>query len=88
MYARIGVELKKKCVQKHALKRTTLIVQRAQSVTNGYFGGYIGKRQLTGKLEVSKCKDKMQRVRMKIPTRSHASQVCAASGSLFQGCIG
>ena len=80
--------IKKKCVKKHALKRTTLIVQRAQSVTNGYFGGYIGKRQLTGKPEVRKCMEKMQRVRMKIVTRSHASQVRAASGFLFHGCIG
>ena len=49
---------KKTCVKKHALKRTTRISQRAQSVTNGYFGGYIGKRQPTGKLEVRKCMDK------------------------------
>ena len=54
---------KKTCVKKHALKRTTRISQRAQSVTNGYFGGYIGKRQPTGKLEVRKCMDKMQRLR-------------------------
>ena len=74
---------KKKCVKKHALKRTTRIAQRAQSVTNGYFGGYIGKRQPTGKLEVRKCMEKMQRLRMKIATRSHASQVRAASGRLM-----
>ena len=43
---------KKRCsVKLHNLKKTTIALQRAQSVANGYFGVYIGKRQPTGSLE-------------------------------------
>ena len=74
---------KKTCVKKHSIKRTARLAQRAQSVSNGYFGGYIGKRQPAGKLEVKKCMDKMHRLRDKIRSHSHHSQVRAASGRLM-----
>ena len=74
----------KKCfVRKHMLKNTTRITQRAQNVTNGYFGGYIGKRQPTGALETKKCIEKMNTLRSKINGRSQFSQARAASARLF-----
>ena len=39
------------------------IAQKAQAVTNGYFGGYIGKAQPAGHMEVNKCIDKMYTLR-------------------------
>ena len=44
----------KKCVKKNHTKQTKKLIrlsQRIQSVTNGYFGGYIGKRQPGGKAD-------------------------------------
>ena len=74
---------KRCCVRKHTLKRTTRITQRAQSVTNGYFGGYIGKRQPSGALETRKCIDKMYTLRSKMRGHGHRSQARAASGRLI-----
>ena len=74
----------KKClVKKHNLKRTTRITQRAQNVANGYFGGYIGKRQPGGQLETKKCVDKLFSLRMKMKGRGKAAQLRAASGRLI-----
>ena len=39
------------------------IAQRAQANTNGYFGGYIGKAQPAGHMEIKKCIDKMYTLR-------------------------
>ena len=51
---------KKRClVRKGHLQKTTRVTQRTQSMTNGYFGGYIGKRQPAGALETRKCIDKL-----------------------------
>ena len=44
----------KRCVRNHNLKKPARTTQRTQSVTNGYFGGYVGKRQPTGSLEIKK----------------------------------
>ena len=72
---------RKRClVKKHTLKRTTRITQRAQSVCNGYFGGYIGKRQPGGSLETKKCVDKLLTLRAKMRGQGKASQARAASG--------
>eukprot|EP00959_Pyramimonas_sp_CCMP1952_P073412 1534354-Pyramimonas_sp.AAC.1 len=50
---------KKRCImKKQSLGGTTRAIQRAQVVTNGYFGGCIGKRQPAGTLEIKKCVDK------------------------------
>ena len=74
---------KRRCaVKKHSLKRTARAAQRAQTVTNGYFGGYVGKRQPAGTLEIKKCVDKMLTLRTKIQGRGAAAQVRAASGRL------
>ncbi len=70
-------------VKKHTLKRTTRRIERTQSVTNGYFGGYMGKRQPAGSLEVKKCVDKLYTLRSKMAGQSKASQLRAASGRLI-----
>ena len=75
---------RKRCLgDKHTLKHTTRITQRAQSVCNGYFGGYIGKRQPCGSLETKKCVDKLFTLRAKMRGRGEASQARAASGRLI-----
>ena len=74
---------KKSClVKKNHLKRTTLITQRTQSLTNGYFGGYIGKRQPAASMETRKCVGKLSRLRAKMQGKTQAAQLRAASGRL------
>ena len=74
----------KRCVvKKHNLKRTTRITQRAQNIANGYFGGYIGKRQPGRSLETKKCVDKLFSLRAKMRGCGKAAQVRAASGRLI-----
>ena len=53
------------------------------TVTNGYFGGYIGKRQPAGTLETKKCVDKLFTLRAKIQNRGKSAQLRAASGRLI-----
>ena len=49
---------KKRCLKKgNSVKGATRATQRTQTVTHGYFSGYIGKRQPAGKLETQKCVD-------------------------------
>ena len=75
---------KKRClVKKGNLKKTTRIAQRTQTVCNGYFGGYIGKRQPGGTLETKKCVDKLFTLRAKLQGKGKAAQVRAASGRLI-----
>ena len=63
--------------------RATYATQRTQSVTNGYFGGYIGKRQPAGSLETQKCVDKLLTLRAKMQGRGRAAQLRASSGRLI-----
>ena len=51
------------CVKKMPLRKMVNIAQRAQANTNGYFGGYIGKAQPAGHMEIKKCIDKMYTLR-------------------------
>ena len=75
---------RKRClVRKHTLKKTTRITQRTQSTTNGYFGGYIGKRQPAGALETRKCMDKLFTLRAKIRGKGQAAQLRAVSGRMI-----
>ena len=69
--------------KKHILKRMTRLAQRTQSVTNRYFGGYVGKRQPAGALETKRCIDKLYTLRAKIAGRGQAAQLRAASGRLI-----
>ena len=57
--------------------------QRKQAATNGYFGGYIGKRQPSGKLETKKCVDKMHVLREKLTNKSAAEQQRAVTGRMI-----
>ena len=63
--------------------RATYADQRTQSVTNGYFGGYIGKRQPAGSLETQKHVDKLLTLRAKMQGRGRAAQLRASSGRLI-----
>jgi hypothetical protein len=75
---------KQRClVKKGHLKRTTRVTQRAQSVINGYFGGYIGKRQPAGAFELKKCVDKLFTLRTRYQGKGKAAQLRAASGRLI-----
>jgi len=75
---------RKRClVKKHSLKKTTRATQRTQTVTNGYFGGYIGKRQPAGALETKKCVDKLFTLRAKQQGKGKAAQLRAAGGGLI-----
>ena len=74
---------KKSCVRKSSFGKTTRVTQRTQSVTNGYFGGYVGKRQPTGALETRKCVDKQFSLRAKMAGQSKSQQLRAASGRMI-----
>ena len=49
---------------------------------NGYFSGYIGKRQKVGKLEARKCIDKMYKLRDKQRDESEVKKRRAVSGRM------
>ena len=58
---------RKRCIMEgRGLRRATRATQRTQVVTNGYFGGYIGKRQPAGTLETTKCVDNLFTLRAKL----------------------
>ena len=58
------------------------MTQRVQSIVNGYFGGYIGKRQPNGKMELKKCVNHMYNLREKIMNKSNAGKHRAVSGRM------
>ena len=58
-------------------------MQRAQSNTTGYFGGYIGKRQRVGRLEAKKCTEKLFTLSSKLRGQSRAKQMRAVSGRMM-----
>ena len=58
-------ECKHQCAKKTRIAKITRLTQIAQGVTNGYFGGYMGKRQPSGKMETHKCIKKMYTLRDK-----------------------
>ena len=75
-----------RCVKKHTLKHTQRMMrqtQRIQSITNGYFGGYIGKRQPSGKAELRKCVNNMYNLRNKMQGQSLAAKQRAVSGRMI-----
>ena len=51
------------CVRKTPLRKMIRIAQVAQTTTDDYFGGYIGKAQPAGHIEINKCIDKMYMLR-------------------------
>ena len=75
---------RKRCpVKKNNLKKTTRALQRTQTTTNGYFGGYIGKRQPAGTLETKKCVDKLFTLRARNQGKGKAAQFRAVSGRMI-----
>ena len=74
---------KAKCVKPGRLKKMTRLVQRIQGTINGYFGGYIGKRQSAGKMETKKCIDKMYTLRQRKQGESLQKQQRAVSGRMI-----
>ena len=65
---------RKRCVMEgRGLSRATRATQRTQVVTNGYFGGYISKRQPAGTLETRKCVDKLLTLRFKAGAKQRSS---------------
>ena len=69
--------------RKRALTKMIRKMQTAQSQINGYFGGYIGKRQRCGRLETKKCVDKMHALRDRNADRSEFQQQRAVSGRMI-----
>ena len=75
---------RKRClVKKNNLQKTTRALQRTQTTTNGYFGGYIGKRQPAGALETKKCGDKLYTLRDRSRGKGKAAQLRAVSGRMI-----
>ena len=70
-------------VRKHTLKRTTGLTQRTQSVMNVYFGGYFGKRQPGGSLEIRKRMKNLHTLRDENRGKGKAAQLRGASGRLI-----
>ena len=58
------------------------LLSQVQAQTNGYFGGYISKRQKCGKLETRKCVDKMYVLRAKQAGKSDLEQQRAVTGRM------
>ena len=79
----------RKCVpvdlhaRSRALRRMTLTMQITQAQRNGYFGGYISKRQKASKLEVKKCVDKMHTLRERQHGKSQKQAQRAVSGRMI-----
>ena len=59
------------------------ITQVAQAQTNGYFGGYTGKRQKLGRLETKKCVDEMYKLRERQEGKSEFEQQRGVSGRMI-----
>ena len=74
---------RKRCIVQGKVRKATRATQRTQTVTNGYFGGYIGKQQPAGNLETRKCIDKLFTLRAKIEGKGKAKQLRACSGRLI-----
>ena len=78
-----------RCIPKDSAKRQRVLRRLAQRVTriqsqrNGYFGGYICKRQKIGKLEIHKCINKMQKLREFNQDKSDYQKQRAVSGRMI-----
>ena len=68
------------CKKAAAVKRMVRRVARTQAQRNGYFGGYICKRQKVGKLEIRKCTEKCNNSEngMQGVLQRNSSAVCRA----------
>ena len=74
---------RKRClVKKNNLKRTTRALQRTQATTNGYFGGYIGKRQPAGAFETKNASTNCTLCETNLG-KGKAAQFCSVSGRMI-----
>ena len=84
-----AVCFRKKCIpldpekKQRIFQKMTRRLHTKQARMNGYFGGYIGKAQKCGKLEIKKCIDKMHRLRERQQGKSPAAQNRAVSGRMI-----
>ena len=67
------------CVEVATVARIAQKAQRSQTLTNGYFSGYMVKAQPIGKYELKKCVDKMHMLRERIANRSPKDQAVAVT---------
>ncbi|CAE7860116.1 esrp2 [Symbiodinium microadriaticum] len=72
-----------KPVSETDVRRLVRRLARAQSVTNGYFGGYISKKQRLGQVELRKCAAKMLQLGQLKQGSSAQQQFRAASGRMI-----
>ena len=68
--------------QAASLRRMIRTVARTQAQRNGYFGGYISKRQKVGKLEARKCIEKMKTLRAGLVDSTPFKQQRGVSGRM------
>ena len=61
------------------IARVARKTQRAQTLTSGYFGGYMVKTQPVGRYELKKCIDKMHMLRERIADRSERDKAIAVA---------
>ena len=73
---------KKNCLRENLARRIQRKMMRAHANTNGYFGGYIAKRQPCGRFEAKKCINKMHELRRKKADASAGGKLRAASGRM------
>ena len=70
----------RQCVQEGGdVSTIARAVQTAQSMTTGYFAGYITKVQPCGQYELKKCTDKMLLLKERIHGRTASDQVRAVT---------
>ena len=67
------------CVENISVARIAQKAQRSQTMTNGYFSGYMVKAQPVGKYELKKCVDKMHFLRERIADRNPKDQAVAVA---------
>ena len=70
------------CLKTNTARKVQRRMMRAHASTNGYFGGYIAKRQPCGRFGAEKCIDKMYELRRRKEHASAGSKLRAASGRM------
>ena len=79
----------KNCIPRDGARRERVIrrlaqrVAQTQTLRNGYFGGYISKRQKIGKFEARRCIEKMHKLRELHQGKSEYQQQRAVSGRMI-----
>jgi hypothetical protein len=76
-------ECKRNCAKKRNIQKLAKKMVRIQSTRNGYFGGYINKRQLVGALGTKKCVDKMYTLRERNRGKSEKDKLRSVTGRMI-----